>query len=46
VLLSVDPKAGTMDVQSWVRMEGGAVVQRVGLNETYGRDVYGVSDGQ
>ncbi|KAH7383497.1 calcineurin-like phosphoesterase [Cadophora sp. MPI-SDFR-AT-0126] len=35
-----------MDVETWVRMESGRVVQRVGLNETYGADVYPLEDGE
>jgi hypothetical protein len=39
-------KKGTMEVETWVRMENGEVVQRVGLNETYGVDVYPLEDGE
>lgn len=35
-----------MEVETWVRMESGNVIQRVGLNETYGIDVYPVDDGE
>lgn len=35
-----------MQVESYVRMENGEIVQRVGLNETYGVDVYPKDDGQ
>jgi len=35
-----------MDVETWVRMENGSVVQRVRLNETYGVDVYPLEDGE
>jgi hypothetical protein len=35
-----------MDVETWVRMENGEVVQRVALNETYGMDVYQLEDGE
>jgi hypothetical protein len=35
-----------MEVESWVRMENGEIVQRVGLNETYGIDVYPLQDGE
>lgn len=35
-----------MEVETWVRMESGRVVQRVGLNETYGVDVYPLEDGE
>lgn len=35
-----------MEVESWVRMENGEVVQRVGLNGTYGVDVYPLEDGE
>ena len=35
-----------MEVESWVRMENGEIVQRVGLNETYGSDVYPMEDGE
>ncbi len=37
---------GKMDVETWVRMENGEVVQRVALNETYGMDVYQLEDGE
>ncbi|KAG4442013.1 hypothetical protein IFR05_002481 [Cadophora sp. M221] len=37
---------GEMDIETWVRMESGAIVQRVGLNETYGVDVYPLADGE
>jgi hypothetical protein len=37
---------GEMKVDTWVRMEGGKVVQRVELNETYGIDVYPIEDGE
>ncbi|KAK0103138.1 hypothetical protein ONS96_005747 [Cadophora gregata f. sp. sojae] len=39
-------ETGEMDVETWVRMESGKVVQRVGLNETYGIDVYPLEDGE
>ena len=41
-------KRGTesMEVESWIRMENGEIVQRVGLNETYGIDVYPLQDGE
>lgn len=35
-----------MEVETWVRMENGEIVQRVGLNETYGTDVYALEDGE
>ncbi|CZT11760.1 related to DNA repair exonuclease SIA1 [Rhynchosporium graminicola] len=35
-----------MDVESWVRMENGSLIQRVGLNETYGVDVYPPDNGE
>jgi hypothetical protein len=35
-----------MEVETWVRMENGEVVQRVGLNVTYGTDVYPLEDGE
>jgi len=35
-----------MKVQTWVRMEDGSIVTNVGLNGTYGKDVYPVDDGQ
>lgn len=35
-----------MKVDSWVRLEEGDVVQRVGLNETYGVDIYPIDDGE
>jgi hypothetical protein len=37
---------GEMAVESWVRMEGGRVVTRVGLNATYGLDVYPAETGE
>lgn len=37
---------GGMEVESWVRLEEGDVVQRVSLNETYGLDVYPTDDGE
>jgi hypothetical protein len=40
------PGADVMEVESWVRMENGEVVQRVGLNATYGVDEYPLQDGQ
>ncbi|KAL2067556.1 hypothetical protein VTL71DRAFT_1981 [Oculimacula yallundae] len=47
VKLAFGGKAGkNMDVETWVRMESGTVVQRVGLNETYGVDVYPLDDGE
>jgi len=39
-------ESGEMEVETWVRMENGEVVNRVRLNETYGRDVYPVEDGE
>ena len=36
---------GEMEVETWVRMQGGGVITRVSLNETYGVDVYRVEDG-
>jgi len=35
-----------MEVESWVRMESGEVIQKVGLNETYGIDIYPEDDGE
>lgn len=35
-----------MEVETWVRMENDEIVQRVGLNETYGTDVYAQDDGE
>jgi hypothetical protein len=35
-----------MEVETWVRMENGEIVQRVRLNETYGIDVYPLEDGE
>ncbi|CAL3973368.1 unnamed protein product [Diplocarpon coronariae] len=37
---------GEMEVETWVRMEGGEVVNLVKLNRTYGRDLYAVEDGE
>jgi hypothetical protein len=39
VLVNRD-KVKEFAVDSWIRLEGGAVVGRVGLNATYGRDAY------
>jgi hypothetical protein len=36
---------GGMEVETWVRMEGGQVVTRVALNETYGTDRYETANG-
>jgi hypothetical protein len=44
--LSFGGKGGEMDVQTWVRMENGEVVQRVDLNATYGADIYSTADGE
>ena len=33
-----------MEVETWIRLEGGRVVGRVGLNDTYGGDEYPVDD--
>lgn len=41
-----DGGAGKMEVETWVRMEGGQVVTRVMLNETYGTDRYPTADGE
>ncbi|KAM3068886.1 hypothetical protein ACMFMG_004060 [Clarireedia jacksonii] len=38
--------AGEMQVDSWVRMEDGEVIQVVGLNATYGVDIYPIFDGE
>jgi len=35
-----------MEVETWVRMENGNVVQRVDLNSTYGVDKYPLEDGE
>jgi hypothetical protein len=35
-----------IDVETWVRMENGNIVQRVSLNETYGADIYPLQDGE
>jgi len=35
-----------MQVETWVRMEDGSVVQRVDLNSTYGADLYPTADGE
>ncbi|KAH8656557.1 Metallo-dependent phosphatase-like protein [Tricladium varicosporioides] len=45
VMLRFD-EGGRMEVETWVRMEGGEVVQRVDLNGTYGIDRYNVDDGE
>lgn len=37
---------GSMEVDTWVRMENGEVVQSVTLNSTYGADVYPLEDGE
>lgn len=39
-------KRKDMEVETWVRMESGSLVQRVGLNETYGADIYPLDDGE
>jgi len=38
--------ARDMKVETWVRMESGLVIQKVGLNSTYGVDVYPTDDGE
>ena len=35
-----------MEVDTWVRLESGDVIQRVSLNETYGTDIYPTDDGE
>lgn len=35
-----------MEVETWVRMEGGDIVTLIFLNETYGRDRYPIVDGE
>lgn len=35
-----------VEVETWVRMENGEIVQRVSLNETYGSDIYPLDDGE
>lgn len=37
---------GDMEVDTWVRMENGEVVQSVSLNSTYGTDIYPLEDGE
>lgn len=45
--LSLDGGKGEgMEVESWVRLEEGDIVQKVSLNETYGWDVYPSDDGE
>jgi hypothetical protein len=44
VVLNFDGRE--MEVESYVRMENGKIVQRVGLNSTYGKDAYRKEDGQ
>lgn len=39
-------ESGVMSVDTWVRMQAGEVVTSVSLNETYGADVYGTTDGE
>ncbi|OIW33743.1 Metallo-dependent phosphatase [Coniochaeta ligniaria NRRL 30616] len=41
-----DGSADEMEVETWVRMEGGQVVTRVMLNQTYGRDRYPTANGE
>ena len=43
---SAASKQERMEVETWIRMENGDVVQRVGLNSTYGTDTYPPADGQ
>ena len=33
-------------VETWIRMENGKVIQKVGLNATYGVDIYPTDDGE
>ena len=40
------PGAGSMEVETWVRMEDSSVVTRVALNETYGLDRYPTANGE
>lgn len=35
---------GTMSVDTWVRMQSGAIITAVSLNDTYGEDVYQTAD--
>lgn len=35
-----------MEVETWIRMENGRMVQKVSLNETYGTDLYAMEDGE
>jgi hypothetical protein len=37
---------GSMEVDTWVRMENGEIVQSVSLNSTYGTDIYPLEDGE
>ena len=39
-------ESGEMEVETWVRMQGGGIVTEVNLNATYGEDVYSTADGQ
>lgn len=38
--------SGELQVESWVRLEEGDIVQRISLNETYGLDIYPADDGE
>lgn len=35
-----------MEVETWIKIEGGRVVHRVMLNETYGIDEYDADGGE
>lgn len=37
---------GELQVESWVRLEEGDIVQRINLNDTYGVDIYPSDDGE
>lgn len=46
IQMSFGSTLADFEVETWVRMENGDVVTRVGLNETYGNDKYPIHDGQ
>lgn len=45
-MVELDFSSGELDVTTWVRMESGDVVTKVGLNETYGLDKYPQETGE
>jgi hypothetical protein len=45
-IIQLDFSGQALQVQSWVRMEDGSVITKVGLNETYGLDRYTPETGE